>query len=254
MNYLRKTILRIGTIWVIVTISIISVNAQRINQELEFFNKVIVSPRIDVELVKGEKERIDITYDGVVKKEINIVRRGKTLRLYLDHARISEKQVVTRYKGWVEKRPRYEHAEVKAVITYTSLKHIQIRGEQEVNCPNVIASDKLRIKQFGENKLAIAGVKTNRLKISLFGENEIDIKEGETKLQIVKLFGQNDLDTRNVFAVNSKASSLGESRIHINSSQSIKVMALGESTIYFEGGGEMYTGLVLGENKFVKVH
>ena len=67
-----------------------AINAQEITQ-VKAFEKVIVSPHIEVILVEGNEESVKIENAKVSDDKINIEVEGKTLRLYLDGAKVITK-------------------------------------------------------------------------------------------------------------------------------------------------------------------
>ena len=256
MNYLYKT-----TVLTSITLAFLFCQmpvglAQQIDREIDSFNKLIVSPRINVTLVKGDKEHVKLEAFGIDPEEVNVRVKGKTLRVYLDKARANEKRVKVRNhdnRGWKQKIGIYEGVVVEATITYRELKHLQFRGEQKMVCNDPLRADKFRIKLYGESKVVLASLKTQRLKASLFGENELLIKSGNTDEQILKLFGENELDTRKVTSAYAKTNTYGVSKVFVNTSELFKVSAFGESKIYYSGGAVLRTGLVLGENRINKI-
>ena len=70
-------------------------NGQEIKKNLSTFKHLVASPRINVILSKGESEQIRLVYSNIDESKINIEVDDKTLRLYLDDARITEKSIRT---------------------------------------------------------------------------------------------------------------------------------------------------------------
>lgn len=228
--------------------------AQVIEKKVNSFDRIIISPRINVKLVKGTQEKVKIETNGLGADKINIKVSGKTLRIYLDQARIQEKRIrVNNYNGWDEKISIYEGREVDAIITFRDLKHLQIRGNQTVDCEEPLIADKFKLKLYGETRIKLASLSTDRLKASLFGQNKVLIKGGEASKQIVKLFGENTFNTRRVTSKVAKANSFGVSDVYLNTTDWLKVSAFGESNIFYAGGATLHTGLVLGENQINRI-
>ncbi len=229
-------------------------NAQIIEQELKSFDKIIISPHFNVNLVEGTSEGIHLNTNGLPKDLVNIKVVGKTLKLYLEDAKISDRKYnVIKENGWKRKVSIYEGVEIDATITYKKLKHLQVRGTQTVNCDGLLDAPKFRLKLYGETRLKLASLKTDQLKASLFGENKMVIKQGNISRQIVRLFGENSFNTRRVKSKTTKANSFGDSKIYLNTSDWLKVNAFGESAIYFAGNATLYKGIVLGENEFGRI-
>ena len=55
--------------------------------QVDHFNKVIVSPNIEVTFIEGDEEKVTIEKSTVSDDKINIQVHGKTLRIYLDDAK-----------------------------------------------------------------------------------------------------------------------------------------------------------------------
>ena len=127
---------------------------QQFEEKLDPFNKLIVDPYINIELVKGEEEKIQVFYNNVDPEEIISEQRGKTLHLYLADARIG-----WRFLGHDNFRQRkYRYADVKMVITYKNLKNIQFRGEEKLTCNDELSGSKLKLKAYGETDIQIASM------------------------------------------------------------------------------------------------
>src|SRR4051812_16546791 len=70
-----------------------NINAQDDAIALSPFSRIVASPHVNVILEKGEKESVRIVYNNIPKSSVNVIVRNKKLRIYLDHAKIIEKQV-----------------------------------------------------------------------------------------------------------------------------------------------------------------
>jgi hypothetical protein len=225
-------------------LSSLSAYSQELQKELKHFNKIVASPRIHLVLNKGDKESIRLEYRNVSKEKINIEVNGKTLAIYLDNARKLEKLKDNDYGKaiWM-----YEGASVTAYVTFTELEGIEIRGSQEVTCPDAIEAEEFRLKAYGENNITLAGLKTDFFKVSLFGENELRIKNGRVIEQKYKLYGENKIDTREMKSAFTSTSIFGEGNVKVSSTEQIRVDAFGEPTIYVRGGGQVNKRLVFGK-------
>src|SRR6476619_7447719 len=81
------------------------------------FNKVIVSPHIQVTFIEGDEESVTIEKSTVNNEKINIEVNGKTLRIYLDGAKEVTKNEVVYEDGHKVKRPIYNGTVVTATVT-----------------------------------------------------------------------------------------------------------------------------------------
>src|SRR5688572_12877294 len=188
-------------------------SAQEISKELRSFNKVIVSPKVNLILEKGDQESIRIAYSGVSEDKINIEVKGNTLRVYLDDAKITPR---TRRKGDNGRENIYKDVVVTAYVTYRDLKALQIRGDQELTCNGPLNAKKFTLKAYGENEIRLSSVVTGYFKTSLFGENDLKIKGGKADYQKYRLFGENKIDTQALKSFATTTNIYGESKIKIN--------------------------------------
>src|SRR3954471_15645062 len=127
-----------------------------IEQKLQSFNKIIVSPKIDLILIPGETESIKIEYSGVDPENIIIDQSGKRVHVYLDHAKIFDIGERRKHHDMFERRERYRFAHVTAYVTFKHLKVIESRGEGVVLCDGTISSKKLKIRTMGNTNARFA--------------------------------------------------------------------------------------------------
>ena len=215
---------------------------QEIKRELRPFNKIIASPKVNLILEKGDQESIRLVYDDISEDKINIVVKGNTLRIYLDDARVVEK-TERREHG---RRSIYESASITAYVTYVDLKHLEIRGHQELTCNDALKAKKFTLKAYGENEIRLASIKTEYLKTSLYGENNLKIKGGKASYQKYKLYGENKIDSRELKSYATTANIYGDSKIKLNSQDELKVNSFGDSEVRYDGNAQINRGLVFG--------
>lgn len=219
--------------------------AQEIQKELKPFSKIIASPRINVVLQKGEHESIRLVYKDVSKGLINIEVRGKTLRIYLDHARKIEK--MSPYKSnYGSRRSMYNGVTITAYVTYKYIEEVEIRGSQEVVCNDAIEADEFHLRAYGDNQITLASLKTEFFKATLYGQNALTIKKGKAIEQKYRLFGENKIDTKDMRSAFATASIFGEGRVNLNTTENLRVDSFGEPTIYVNGGGHVDRRLIFG--------
>jgi len=225
--------------------------AQEITQELGSFRKIVVSPKINLILEKGDRESIRITYSNVSPHKINVKVQGKTLRVYLDDAKVTEK--LERIHPH-ESRSIYRDASITAYVTYTNLERLEIRGNQELSCNGPLEARKFTLKAYGENEIRLASVKAEYLKTSLYGENNLKIKGGKTEYQKYRLFGENRIDTRDLKSYETTTNVYGESRISISTTDNLRINAFGESQISYHGDAIVNRGLIFGRTQVSKIN
>ena len=214
-------------------------------KSLSHFTKIVASPRVNVVLQKGDRESIRLTYSNISPKNVNVVVTGNKLRIFLDHARVVEKQERIYSEGHTQKKSIYRDASVTAYVTYRELKEIEVRGEQELTCQGEISTDKLKVRAYGETEIDLASLNTNKLKVSLYGENHLKIRSGEAGHQVYRLFGENRIDTRGLKSTSASTRIYGEGRLSLTT-EKLVVNAIGEPVIRVNGSPHLNKGIVIG--------
>ena len=222
------------------------VNAQEIQKDLNAFDKIILSPRINLILQKGDKESILIKYSNVSSDKINIEVSNNRLRIYLDDARLVEKQKKTHDENYSSKASIYRDAVITAYVTYRELKVLDVRGEEEVTCDGAIDSEKFKLKAYGEVEITLASLHTKNFKAVLYGENKLKIKEGQAGHQRYRLYGENKIDTQALSSETVSTTIYGEGRLSVNASDEIRINAFGEPQVNVSGNSHISRGIIIG--------
>ena len=225
--------------------------AQEITRDLKSFNKIIISPKVNLILEQGDKEDIRLVYSNVDADKINIRVQGNTLRVYLDDAKVTEKTYRTHDN---QKRSIYHDASITAYVTYKELEHLEIRGNQELTCNGPLQAERFTLKAYGENEINLASVKTEYLRTSLYGDNDLKIKTGKAEYQKYRLFGDNKIDTQELKSFSATTTIFGESKIKLNSQDNLKVNAFGESQVSYNGNAMVNKGLIFGKAQITKLN
>lgn len=225
--------------------------AQEINRTLPSFRKVVVSPRVNLILEKGDEEGIRLVYNNIAPEKINIDVNRKTLRIYLDDAKVTEPLI----RGLRHNRHSiYQDVSITAYVTYRDIEHLEIRGNQELTCNSPIEAERFTLKAYGENEIRLASIRADYLRTSLYGENELHIRGGKAEFQKYKLFGENRIDARALKSYSAIANSFGESRLKLATQDNLKVNAFGESEIEYFGDASVSKGLIFGETQIHKLN
>ncbi len=243
-----KPMLKLIILTAVSMIPAYSTQAQTQGEErsLSHFSKVIASPRINVVLQKGDKESIRLICSNISPDKVNIKITGNKLRIFLDHARVVEKQERMIENHHSQKRSIYRDASVTAYVTFRELKAIEVRGEQEVSCKDEITADKLKLRAYGETEITLATVNVNKFKASLYGENNLRIQSGEAGYQVYRLFGENKIDTRGLKSESASTRIYGEGRLSLTASNEVVINAIGEPMITVAGPAHVTKGIVIG--------
>jgi hypothetical protein len=233
--------------------SVSSLQAQQISKSLKSFDKVVVSPRVNLILEKGDEESVRLVYENVTPDKINIDVSHHTLRIYLDDAKVTERQ--EQYSTHpTQKRSIYHDVTITAYVTYRDIEHLEIRGNQEVTCNSPILTERFTLKAYGETDIRLASVKVGYLRTSLYGANKLHIQGGKAEFQKYKLFGENKIDARALKSYSAVANSFGESRLKLATQDNLKVNAFGESDIQYFGDASVNKGLIFGETQIHKLN
>jgi Putative auto-transporter adhesin, head GIN domain len=220
--------------------------AQEQQKPLFHFTKIVASPRVNVILQKGDKESIRMVYSNIDAGKVNIKVRGNTLRIYLDHARVTERQERMTINGYTQKHSIYQGASVTAYVTYRQLKGLEIRGEEEIVCESEINTNKLKLKAYGESAIRLNSLNATKFKASLYGRNNLKIAGGTVNHQTFRSFGENKIDTRGMKSETASTRVYGEGTISVNTSDEITINAFGEPEINVSGNGHIHKGILIG--------
>lgn len=236
----------------LIVILLISVCAKGFSQEtvdLKEFSGIITSPRVRVVLSRGDKESVRIDYHDIPKERVNVKVSGNKLKIYLDHARITEKQVKITYNNSTTRHGIYEGYYITAYVTYRKLNKLEIRGAEDIRCDDPIETRKFKLKAYGESHIVLSNLKADRFKASLYGENELKITSGTTEHQVYRLFGANQIDTEGLVSQVAKTRIYGEGLVTIKAMDHVRVNALGEPIIQVAGTSYISKGIVIGETR-----
>ncbi|MEP7373279.1 MAG: head GIN domain-containing protein [Chitinophagaceae bacterium] len=220
---------------------------------VKHFDKVIVSPNIEVTFIEGNEEKVTIEKSTVSDDKINIDVNGKTLRIYLDDAKELVKNEKVYKNGNKTKRPVYRGTIVTATVMYKILEELSIRGEETIVCKSVLKGDKFRLKIYGESKVYLNEVNLDELKTTIYGESVLVIKAGSVKHQKYTAYGESKINSLGINNNTTKITVYGESDFQINASQEIKLTAFGEAALAYKGNPTITKGVHFGEMKISKL-
>jgi hypothetical protein len=212
------------------------------------FNKISVSPKINLVLEKGNKESVRISYSNIKPGKIYVEVVGSKLRIYLEDARLVEKRERRDSEYGNSKVSVYHDASVTAYVTYRHLNELEMRGEETLTCENAIDADKFKLKVYGEAEVNLASLNAHKFKASLYGVNKINIKSGESVHQVYRLFGENKIDTRGLVSTTATARVYGEGRLKMKATDEVRINAFGEPDIYISGNPHISRGLIIGRS------
>jgi hypothetical protein len=225
----------------------VTINVFAQTTSVAHFEKIIISPYIQVVFVEGDKEQVDIENCRVDKSKLHIEVNNKTLWVYLEGAKQIPKNEKTYENGYKEKHSIYNGTVVTATITYKMLKDLSIRGEETQVCKSPLSAEKFNLKIYGESKVILNEVNFGELHTKLYGESTLEIKAGTIKEQNYTSYGESKI---NSIAVNGRTgyiTAYGEADFTMNASDKIKVTAFGDAKLHYKGDPEIVKGLHFGE-------
>ena len=231
----------------------IGVFAQTKTVNVKHFDKVIISPHIEVELVEGSEESVVIENAKVSLDKINIEVQGRTLRVYLDGAKTVTKSERVSTDKWKGKKSIYNGTMATARITYKSLKNLSIRGEEVVKVKSPISQEDLKLTIYGESKVYFDGLTLSELTVAIYGESYLEIGEGKVDRQVYRAYGESEVNTASMNNNETKITAYGQSNFLVNVSDRLKVTCYGETTINYKGDAEVDKGIVIGEAEIRKI-
>lgn len=247
---MKKTILPIILVFLLAAFNI---QAQEKTYDVKSFEKIIVSPHIEVNLIEGADESVKIENAKVSEDKINVEVEGKTLRIYLDGAKMVTKSEKVESGNGKWKKSIYNGTMMRATITYKSLKALSIRGEEIVKAMSPINQDKLKLAIYGESKVYFNSLTTKDLTVSIYGESYLEIESGSVDRQVYRAYGESEVNTTEMDNKSTKITAYGESNFRVNVSDRLKVTCYGETTINYKGDADVDKGIVIGEAEIRKI-
>ncbi len=216
------------------------------------FDKVIVSPHIQVTFIEGNEEAVIVEKNNETDEKLNIEVKNNTLRIYLDDAKEITKKEKKLKNGIEMKTPIYKGTVVTARIFYRSLNELSVRGEEIIVCESPLNVKKFKLKIYGQSIVNLDEVHFTELQTSMYGESILNIKSGAIKDQKIKAYGEGEINAPEVITQTIKITAFGESKFYVNASKEIKITAYGEAFLKYKGNPEIKKGLVIGGLKISK--
>ncbi len=217
------------------------------------FDKVIVSPHIQVTFAEGNEESVTVESNTVSNDKLHIEVKDKTLRIYLDDAKEITKNKKVYDNGYKERRSIYNGTIVKATVTYKTLRTLSVRGEETIVCTSNLTDKKFNLKIYGESHVVLNEVNLGELRTIIYGESYLDIKSGTITNQKYTTYGEGKINSLGINNNSTKITAYGESDFSLNVSDAIKITAYGEAKLQYTGNPVITKGLHFGEMHIDKI-
>lgn len=220
---------------------------------VEHFEKVIISPHIQVGFVQGNKESVTIESISVSEDKLNVEVSGRSLHIYLEGAKTvtkSEKAEDNEYEG---KRSIYNGTIVKATVTYKTLEALSLRGDEKFVCKSTLELDKFDLNIYGESEVILYKVKLNAISTTIYGESILEIKSGSIGRQKITAYGESEINTLGVETKTAKITAYGEAEISLMVKDELKVTSYGEASVSYTGNPDIKKGVIIGDTNIKKI-
>jgi len=234
--------------------STINAQSQEKNIPLNIdFDKIIVSPHIEVEFVQGDKAGIvinDIT-ESMEKFQYEI--KSGTLQVYLEGAKTTTKHEKVKHEDWEQRIPIYKNTVARITITYENVDTFSIRGEEKIAFSSPMKQDDLTLRIYGESEVSIKEAVLQNLKVTIYGDSNLNIENGAIGKQRITAYGESEISSSNVECNEAKITAYGSGTYQFNVTSKLKVTSYGESEILYKGNPEIKKGIVIGETNISKI-
>ncbi|MEQ9221028.1 MAG: DUF2807 domain-containing protein [Cyclobacteriaceae bacterium] len=220
----------------------------KIARNLDSFDRILIGPGVNVELIESDKEFIELVSDGEAMYDLDIEVKDNQLKVnykLIDLDNNSDQK-------YSLKGTRYEDVVVDGKIYYRFLNELDFRGSHELFTDEKFTADEFAIKLFGASEMSLANVVARQLEIKLVGENKLIIMDGEAADLELRFVGDNEVSIRGMKAEDAQIKAIGDNEIDIYVAESLGVSTIGETKIRHKGDAKVKK-FNIGETKLVKV-
>lgn len=213
------------------------------------FEKVIVSPHIQVKLVEGEEESVTVETSKLPLDQIHAQVDGRTLWVYLEHAKVLTGSEDNGKQG----NPYYRGTEAIVTISYKTLNTLSVRGNEYIRFEDPLVQKNFTLRIYGESQVYLSEVDLEALRVTIYGSSFLEVRGGHVDKQRFTAYGESRINTMAVTNGHTRIVAYGESDIQVKVTGKLKVTCYGESHIIYEGSPVLKKGLVIGEATIRKV-
>ncbi|WP_031425237.1 head GIN domain-containing protein [Flavimarina sp. Hel_I_48] len=222
-------------------------NAQYKTITLDPFQKVVISPYIEVVFEQAAEEAVLINNSKVPKEKINIESSGDQLHIYLEDAKVVGKQEGVIINGNKRKEDVYKGTQVSITIQYKYLKSVEIRGEEHIDFKDPLNAKDFDLDLYGSPKVIFKSLTAEKLKVALYGESYLEVNDGAVEFQRYRSYGDSKVNTLALVSKETKIAAYGSNQLMVHASEELKVSAFGDVSIQYKGNPEIKNGLKIGD-------
>lgn len=230
-----------------------TINAQEIINIKENFDKIIVSPHIEVKFKKGTEASILIDDINVEREKFLYEIEKGTLQVYLEGAKTYTKNKKIVQNGYDRKIPLYKNRVVQLTITYTDVSIFSLRGEEKISFLSPLVQEECKLRIYGKSEVYINEIDVDLLKVSIYGDSFLSMEKGSIYKQKITSYGASKIMAADVETIDTKITSYGDGVFQLNAKDRIKVTCYGEATVLYKGDAQLKKGIVIGESKIKKI-
>jgi hypothetical protein len=217
------------------------------------FDKIIVSPHIEVIFKKGNEPSIEILDINVPVQKFSYELYRGTLQVYLEGAKTYTKNKKIMIRNAERKVPLYKNRVAKVIITYSDVKIFSLRGEEKISFQTPLIQRECTLRIYGKSEVTINTVEVDRLDVSIYGDSLLNMEKGNIKRQKITAYGASKVMASDVISEETKLTAYGDGIFKVNVSKKIKVSSFGEATVLYKGDAVLKKGIVLGDSMIRKV-
>ena len=217
------------------------------------FDKVIVSPYIQVNFVEGAEERVSIESCTVDPSKLYVEVNDQTLRIYLEGAKETPKWNTHTGKKYEDDGQLYYGTVVKATITYKRLEEVSLRGDEDQRFLGLLKAEDFRLKVYGNSEVMFDEVDMEKCHATFYGENSLVIKSGKITTQQYTVYGISRIECQEISSNSCKLTTYGEADYYVHASNEIKLTLFGEANLYYKGNPVISKGLNFGDMRIARL-
>lgn len=217
------------------------------------YDKVIVSPHIEVVFKKGNEPNIVIDAINVSREKFKYEIENGTLQVYLQGAKTYTKNKKIVVKNNKRKVPLYKNRVVKLTITYKDVATFSLRGEEKITFQSPLIQNECNLRIYGKSEVVINTIKVDKLYVSIYGDSFLTLEKGTINKQKVTAYGASKIMATDVVSKETKITAYGDGVFQFNVSDKIKVTSYGEATILYKGNANLKKGIIIGDATIKKV-